>query len=120
MRRTAVNPWDWSLKPGYNRAEVIEAVTRQVICAGQTAVDGAGHPLHPGDMRAQIGPALDNLEAVLAGAGMDLIQSFHNARHSSMTGAGCQSLSQSRGSGTTLALEQGGEWQRCGQRGPSD
>jgi len=72
MERTAVNPWDWSLKLGYNQAEVIEDATRQVICAGQTAVDGDGNPQHPGDMRAQISLALDNLEAVLAKAGMNL------------------------------------------------
>ncbi len=72
MERKAVNPWDWSLKLGYNQAEVIEGATRQVVCAGQTAVDGDGNPQHPGDMRAQIALALDNLEAVLAGAGMDL------------------------------------------------
>lgn len=72
MNRAAVNPWDWSLKLGYNQAEVIEGATRQVVCAGQTAVDGQGNPQHPGDMRAQISLALDNLEAVLAGAGMDL------------------------------------------------
>lgn len=72
MNRTAVNPWDWSLKLGYNQAEVIEGATRQVICAGQTAVDDQGAPQHPGDMRAQIALALDNLEAVLAEAGMDL------------------------------------------------
>ncbi|WP_299923174.1 RidA family protein [uncultured Pelagimonas sp.] len=72
MKRTAVNPWDWSLKLGYNQAEVIEGASRQVICAGQTAVDGAGIPQHPGDMRAQIALALDNLEAVLTEAGMNL------------------------------------------------
>lgn len=72
MERTAVNPWDWSLKLGYNQAEVIEGVTRQVICAGQTAVDGDGAPQHAGDMRGQIALALDNLEAVLTGAGMTL------------------------------------------------
>lgn len=72
MERTAVNPWDWSIKLGYNQAEVIEGATRHVICAGQTAADGTGTPQHPGDMRAQIGLALDNLEAVLRGAGMDL------------------------------------------------
>ncbi len=72
MKRTAVNPWDWSLKLGYNQAEVIEGATRQVICAGQTAVDGQGTPQHLGDMRAQITLALDNLEATLAAAGMDL------------------------------------------------
>lgn len=72
MERTAVNPWDWSIKLGYNQAEVIDGATRQVICAGQTAVDGQGTPQHQGDMRAQISLALDNLEAVLKGAGMDL------------------------------------------------
>lgn len=72
MQRTAVNPWDWSLKLGYNQAEIIEGASRQLICAGQTAVDADGNPQHPGDMRGQIGLALDNLQAVLAGAGMDL------------------------------------------------
>lgn len=72
MERTPVNPWDWSLKLGYNQAEVIEGARRHVTCAGQTAVDGDGTPQHPGDMRAQISLALDNLEAVLARAGMDL------------------------------------------------
>jgi len=72
MKRTAVNPWDWSLKLGYNQGEVIESATRQLVCAGQTAVDGDGTPQHLGDMRGQIGLALDNLEAVLSGAGMGL------------------------------------------------
>ena len=72
MHRTPVNPWDWSLKLGYNQAEIIEGSSRQLICAGQTAVDGEGNPQHPGDMRSQISLALDNLEAVLAAAKMDL------------------------------------------------
>lgn len=72
MERSAVNPWDWSVKLGYNQAEVIQGATRQVICAGQTAVDASGNPQHPGDMRGQISLALDNLEAVLKEAGMGL------------------------------------------------
>jgi enamine deaminase RidA (YjgF/YER057c/UK114 family) len=72
MQRTAVNPWDWSLALGYNQGEVLEGVSRQLICAGQTAVDGSGAPQFLGDMRGQIGLALDNLEAVLAKAGMGL------------------------------------------------
>ena len=72
MERTAVNPWDWSIKLGYNQAEVIDGATRELVCAGQTAVDGEGNPQHSGDMRAQISLALDNLEAVLKGADMDL------------------------------------------------
>lgn len=72
MRRTAVNPWPWSLKLGYNQAEILEGTRRELICAGQTAVDAEGNPRHPGDMRGQIALALDNLEAVLAAAGMGL------------------------------------------------
>ena len=72
MQRTAVNPWEWSLKLGYNQAEMIEGISRHLICAGQTAVDAEGNPQHPGDMRGQISLALDNLEAVLAKADMGL------------------------------------------------
>jgi enamine deaminase RidA (YjgF/YER057c/UK114 family) len=72
MKCTPVNPWDWSLNLGYNQAEMIQGGTRQLICAGQTAVDATGAPQHPGDMRAQISLALDNLEAVLSDAEMDL------------------------------------------------
>ena len=72
MERTAVNPWDWSINVGYNQAEVIEGATKTVIVSGQTAVDQNGAPQHPGDMRAQIELALDNLEAVLKDAGMAL------------------------------------------------
>ena len=72
MQRTPINPWDWSLKLGYNQAEVISGSSRQLNCAGQTAVDDAGNPQHPGDMRSQISLTLDNLEAVLTDADMDL------------------------------------------------
>jgi enamine deaminase RidA (YjgF/YER057c/UK114 family) len=70
MKRTAVNPWNWSLNLGYNQGEVMQGATRHLICAGQTAVDAQGNPQHPGDMRAQLGLALDNLGAVLGAAGM--------------------------------------------------
>ena len=72
MQRTPVNPWNWSLRLGYNQAEIMAGPSRHLICAGQTAVDGEGNPQHLGDMRSQIGLALDNLEAVLAGADMSL------------------------------------------------
>jgi enamine deaminase RidA (YjgF/YER057c/UK114 family) len=72
MERTAVNPWKWSLDYGFNQAEIIENPRRQLICAGQASVDADGQPQHPGDMRAQVGLAMDNVEAVLAGAEMTL------------------------------------------------
>ena len=72
MRREAVNPWDWSLRLGYNQGEVTEGGARHLTVAGQTSVDAEGRPCHPGDMRAQVTLALDNLEAVLGAAGMRL------------------------------------------------
>ncbi|WP_274424881.1 RidA family protein [Chelativorans sp. YIM 93263] len=72
MKRTPVNPWPWSLKLGYNQGEVLEGANRQLICAGQTAVDAEGNPQHPEDMRNQLTLALDNLEAVLGAAEMGL------------------------------------------------
>jgi len=72
MKRTPVNPWSWSLNVGYHQAELLEGSKRQLICAGQTAVDAEGNPQHLEDMRNQITLALDNLEAVLRGAEMGL------------------------------------------------
>lgn len=72
MKRISVNPWSWSLNFGYNQAEIVEGVNRHLVCAGQTAVDADGNPQHPGDIRSQIMLALDNLEAVLGAADMDL------------------------------------------------
>ena len=72
MKRIPVNPWPWSQNYGYNQAEILEGVNRQLICAGQTAVDAEGNPQHPKDMRNQIALALDNLETVLSAADMGL------------------------------------------------
>lgn len=72
VTRTPVNPWQWSIDMGFNQAEIIEGHTRELVCSGQTAVSADGTPQHAGDMSAQVALALDNLEAVLAGAGMTL------------------------------------------------
>jgi len=72
MQRTPVNPWEWSLQHGYNQAELLEGQHRQLFCAGQTSVDGEGQPQHAGNMRDQMSLALDNLEAVLRSANMNL------------------------------------------------
>jgi enamine deaminase RidA (YjgF/YER057c/UK114 family) len=72
MQRTAVNPWSWSVRFGFDQAQLVEGHQRVLVCSGQTAVDADGNPQHPGDMAAQLRLALDNLEAVLEGAGMAL------------------------------------------------
>ncbi|WP_312874640.1 RidA family protein [Actinomadura litoris] len=72
MERTAVNPWPWSAQMGYDQGEIVSGHTRTLYCSGQTAMSGAGEPQHPDDMAAQLALTLDNLEAVLAEAGMSL------------------------------------------------
>jgi enamine deaminase RidA (YjgF/YER057c/UK114 family) len=72
VERTAVNPWQWSVSMGFNQGEVVSGVERTLFCAGQTAVNAEGQPQHPGEMAAQVALATDNLEAVLAQAGMTL------------------------------------------------
>ncbi|WP_219910725.1 RidA family protein [Saccharothrix carnea] len=72
MERTAVNPWTWSVALGYNQGEIVSGHSRTLYCAGQTAMSGDGEPRHDGDLGAQLALSLDNLEAVLGGAGMSL------------------------------------------------
>ena len=72
MERKSINPWSWSSNLGFDQAQLIEGHQRQLICSGQDAVDADGSPQHPGDMAAQLQLALDNVEAVLAGADMTL------------------------------------------------
>jgi len=67
-----VNPWTWQDAYGYSQAVEVADGRRQLYCAGQTAVDAAGNPLHRGDMAAQLNLAFDNLERVLGAAGMSL------------------------------------------------
>jgi enamine deaminase RidA (YjgF/YER057c/UK114 family) len=70
--RTAINPVSWSTNLGFDQGQLVEGQRRQLFVSGQDAVDDQGNPQHPGDMAAQIEMALDNLEAILAGADMSL------------------------------------------------
>ncbi|MFI6865606.1 RidA family protein [Nocardia sp. NPDC050406] len=72
MQRTAINPVTWSAELGFNQGELVSGQTRTLYCSGQTAMDADGKPQHDGDMAAQLALSLDNLEAVLAEAGMSL------------------------------------------------
>ena len=72
MKRSAVNPWTWSMEMGYHQGELVSGETRTLYCSGQTAMGGDGTPQHAGDMAAQVALSLDNLEAVLGEADMSL------------------------------------------------
>ena len=71
-QRTPINPWSWSQPLGFDQAQLVEGHRRELFASGQDAVDADGAAQHPDDMAAQLGHALDNLEAVLAGAEMTL------------------------------------------------
>ena len=72
MERRSINPVSWSVKLGFDQAQLIERHERLLVCSGQDAVDADGKPQHPGDMAAQLDMALDNLQAIVAAAGMTL------------------------------------------------
>jgi enamine deaminase RidA (YjgF/YER057c/UK114 family) len=70
--RRVINPWSWQDQFNFVQANEISNAQRQLICAGQTAIDEEGNAVHAGDMRAQINQALTNIETVLANAGFEL------------------------------------------------
>lgn len=72
VKRTPVNPWEWSVQLGFNQAELVEGATQVMYLSGQSAVNSDGQPQHRGDMAGQIELSLDNLESVLAAADMSL------------------------------------------------
>lgn len=72
IERTAVNPVTWSQELGFNQGEVVSGHTRTLYISGQTSTSDAGSPVHGDDISAQLARSIDNLEAVLAEAGMSL------------------------------------------------
>jgi enamine deaminase RidA (YjgF/YER057c/UK114 family) len=72
VERRIINPWTWQDQMGYVQANEVGGVQRTIYLAGQTSVDEGGRPVHPEDMGAQLGQALDNVETVLREAGAEL------------------------------------------------
>ena len=72
MERQVVNPWTWQDRHGFAQAVAVTGATRVLVCAGQASMSPEGKTLHPGDLRAQINQALDNIEVVIAQAGFTL------------------------------------------------
>jgi enamine deaminase RidA (YjgF/YER057c/UK114 family) len=72
MERRVVNPWTWQEQFGYVQGNELSGAERVLVCAGLASVDSDGQPLHEGDMGAQVGQALDNLETLLGEADFTL------------------------------------------------
>ncbi len=69
VERRIINPWTWQDEFGYVQANEVIGVQRTLYCSGQGANDASGAAVLAGDMRGQIGLALDNLETLLREAG---------------------------------------------------
>lgn len=72
MQRRPINPWTWQDNYGFVQANEITEGRRLLICSGQTSLDENGAAVNVGDINAQFNKAIDNLEAVLKAADMDL------------------------------------------------
>lgn len=72
MLQKKVNPWTWQDRYVFSQAIEVTGAERVLYCAGQASVDAEGNAIAPGDMRAQTGQALDNVETVLRDAGLGL------------------------------------------------
>ncbi len=68
MERRIINPWTWQDEFGYVQANEVRGVQRTLYCSGQAANDAQGAAVLAGDMRGQIGLALENLATLLAAA----------------------------------------------------
>lgn len=70
MEKRAINPGAWQDQFDFSQAIEVTGAERVLYLAGQVSVDADGATLHPGEMAAQFHQALDNLEIVLAKAGL--------------------------------------------------
>ncbi|MFC8277263.1 RidA family protein [Streptomyces sp. NPDC057271] len=67
MRR-ALSPWTWQEEFGFEQVCEMSGAHRTLWLTGQASTDADGHPVHPGDMSAQLQQTFDNLEEVLRAA----------------------------------------------------
>ncbi len=72
MDRRITNPWTWQEPFGFVHAHEVSAAQHTLYCAGQLSTNDEGHPVHAGDIRAQVNQAFDNVERVLQEAGYTL------------------------------------------------
>ncbi len=66
-----INPTAWSAAFGFDQAQLRPAPARLLTASGQGPVDETGALLHEDDPAAQLALAVENVEALLAAAGME-------------------------------------------------
>ena len=72
MNKQTINPWTWQDQLGYSQGVLVEQPRQTLYAAGQGSMDADGNLVHDGDVAGQAAQAMDNVETVLAAAGMTL------------------------------------------------
>lgn len=72
MQKQTINPWTWQDQFGYSQGVLVVEPRQTLYAAGQGSVDAGGSLVHEGDVAAQTRCTMDNVETVLAAAGMTL------------------------------------------------
>ncbi len=72
MEKQTVNPWTWQDAHGYSQAVLVTEPRQTLYAAGQGSIDPEGNLVHEGDVAGQAALTMDNVETVLAAAGMTL------------------------------------------------
>ena len=72
MNKRTINPWTWQDQLGYAQGMLVENPRQTLYAAGQGSMDADGNLVHDGDVAGQAAQAMDNVETVLAEAGMTL------------------------------------------------
>jgi len=72
MKRTDINPWEWSKEFGFSQAVGVSDGQHVLFCAGQTASGPDGAPPTTTDIAEQVILAFSNLQNVLAAADMTI------------------------------------------------
>ena len=72
MKKQTINPWTWQDELGYSQGVLVSQPQRTLYAAGQGPVAADGRLLHEGDVAGQARLTMDNVETVLAAAGMSL------------------------------------------------
>jgi len=76
MKRTSVNPVDWSLAYSMDQGEIVEGATKHLRCSGQISVDPDPDTelgiavVSPNDLRGQMEHTFRNIDSVLEKAEM--------------------------------------------------
>jgi len=72
VKRSDINPWEWSKAFGYSQAVQTSDQKQVLFCSGQTATSPDGAPPTTLDMTEQVTMAFANLCSVLESADMNI------------------------------------------------